>query len=434
MHQRTTTDTAARPGAGRALFAAIAGTVIEWYDYALYGTAAGLIIGPLFFAGLDSGASLAAFATFAMGFVARPLGGILVGHMGDRYGRRPAMLLTVILMGVATVGIGLLPTHAAIGAAAPVLLVLLRLLQGMGAGAELAGAMTLVAEFAPPKRRGLYTSFVLSAPPAGIVLASVAFLWAASLGDDALLAWAWRVPFLVSVVLFALAVFIRAKLEESPEYEQALARARKEGTRRKVPVVELWRTHARAVVAGFFALTGHNALNYILAVFSLSFMTSPEVGMSRGSALLAVSIGSVCGVLTTPLGGLAADRFGSRAVLATGSLLGAVGAFPLFWALSSGDLVLASVAIAVGYGLVIACTSGSQGAFLAGLFPTAERFSGIALARETNGAIVAGFSPLVAAALISAAGGSTWGAALFLAACCLSSVLAVLLMRSRQYA
>ena len=172
--------------------------------------------------------------------------------------------------------------------------------------------MTLVAEFAPPRRRGLYTSFVLSAPPAGIVLASVAFLWAASLGDDALLAWAWRVPFLVSVVLFALAVFIRA-------------------------------------------------------AFSLSFMTSPEVGMSRGSALLAVSIGSVCGVLTTPLGGLAADRFGSRAVLATGSLLGAVGAFPLFWALSSGDLVLASVAIAVGYGLVIACTSGSQGAFLAGL-------------------------------------------------------------------
>ena len=201
---------------------------------------------------------------------------------------------------------------------------------------------------ASPKRRGLYTSFVLSAPPAGIVLACVAFLWAASLGDDALLTWAWRIPFLVSVVLFALAVFIRA-------------------------------------------------------AFSLSFMTSPEVGMSRGSALLAVSIG-------------------------------AVGAFPLFWALSSGDLVLASVATAVGYGLVIACTSGSQGALLAGLFPTAERFSGIALVRETNGAIVAGFSPLIAAALISAAGGSTWGAALFLAACCLSPVLAVLLMRSRQYA
>lgn len=431
---RDTVRTSARPGAGRALFAAIVGTVIEWYDYALYGTAAGLVIGPLFFAGSSAGASLAAFATFAVGFVARPLGGVLVGHVGDRHGRRPAMLLTVVPMGVATVGIGLLPTHLAVGAAAPVLLVLLVLLQGMGAGAELAGAMTLVAEFAPPRRRGLYTSLVLSAPPAGIVLASVAFLWAASQGDDALLAWAWRVPFLASAVLFALAVFIRAKLEESPEYEAALARARQQGQGRKVPLLQLLRHHTRAVLAGFFALTGHNALNYILAVFSLSFMTSPAVGMPRGSALLAVSIGSVCGVLTTPLGGLAADRFGARPVLAVGSLLGALGAFPLFRALASGDTVLATVAIGVGYGLVIACTSGAQGAFLAGLFPTAERFSGIALARETNGAVVAGFSPLVAAALITASGGATWGAATFLAACCLSSVLAVALMRSEHHA
>lgn len=429
-----TARTSARPGAGRALFAAIVGTVIEWYDYALYGTAAGLVIGPLLFAGSSAGASLAAFATFAVGFVARPLGGVLVGHVGDRHGRRPAMLLTVVLMGVATVGIGLLPIHLAIGAAAPVLLVLLRLLQGMGAGAELAGAMTLVAEFAPPRRRGLYTSLVLFAPPAGIVLASVAFLWAASQGDDALLAWAWRVPFLASAVLFALAVFIRAKLEESPEYEAALARARQQGQGRKVPLLQLLRHHTRAVLAGFFALTGHNALNYILAVFSLSFMTSPAVGMPRGSALLAVSIGSVCGVLTTPLGGLAADRFGARPVLAVGSLLGALGAFPLFRALASGDTVLATVAIGVGYGLVVACTSGAQGTFLAGLFPMAERFSGIALARETNGAVVAGFSPLVAAALITASGGATWGAATFLAACCLSSVLAVALMRSEHHA
>ena len=200
---------------------------------------------------------------------------------------------------------------------------------------------------ASPKRRGLYTSFVLSAPPAGIVLACVAFLWAASLGDDALLAWAWRVPFLVSVVLFALAVFIRA-------------------------------------------------------AFSLSFMTSPEVGMSRGSALLAVSIG-------------------------------AVGAFPLFWALSSGDLVLASVATAVGYGLVIACTSGSQGALLAGLFPTAERFSGIALVRDQR-CDRGGFQSADRGGTDLRGRRQHVGAALFLAACCLSPVLAVLLMRSRQYA
>ncbi|GAA2117033.1 MFS transporter [Kocuria atrinae] len=189
----------------------------------------------------------------------------------------------------------------------------------------------------------------------------------------------------------------------------------------------------RAVVVGFFSITGHNALNYILAVFSLSFMTSPAVGMERGSALTAVIIGSVCGVVATPLGGLAADRFGARNVLAFGSLLGAAGAFPLFAALSSGSTVAATVAIAVGYGVVIACTSGSQGAYLAGLFPAAERFSGIALAREANGAIVAGFTPLIAAALITATGGQTWAAALFLAACCAISVVGVLLGKPGRY-
>ncbi|WP_280720411.1 MFS transporter [Kocuria sp. JC486] len=154
------------PSARRALFAAVTGTLIEWYDYALYGAAAGLVIGPLFFAGTDTGATMAAFATFAVGFVARPLGGMVIGHMGDRYGRRPAMMLTIILMGLATVGIGLLPTSAVIGALAPVLLVVFRIIQGMGAGAELAGAMTIVSEFAPPKQRGLMTSFVLATPPA----------------------------------------------------------------------------------------------------------------------------------------------------------------------------------------------------------------------------------------------------------------------------
>lgn len=426
-----TARTSARPGAGRALFAAIVGTVIEWCDYALYGTAAGLVIGPLFFAGSSAGASLAAFATFAVGFVARPLGGVLVGHVGDRHGRRPAMMLTVVLMGVATVGTGLLPIHLAIGAAAPVLLVLLRLLQGMGAGAELAGAMTLVAEFAPPRRRGLYTSLVLFAPPAGIVLASVAFLWTAFPGRrrPARLGVARPVPGL-GRALRARGVHPRQARGESRVRGGpgpcAAAGAGAQGAAAAPP----HQGRARGVLRA----DRSNALNYILAVFSLSFMTSPTVGMPRGSALLAVSIGSVCGVLTTPLGGLAADRFGARPVLAVGSLLGALGAFPLFRALASGDTVLATVAIGVGYGLVIACTSGAQGAFLAGLFPTAERFSGIALARETNGVVVAGFSPLVAAALITAAGGATWGAATFLAACCLSSVLAVALMRSEHHA
>lgn len=175
------------PQGRRALLAALLGTIIEWYDYALYGAAAAVVIAPLFFESSAAGGQLAAFATFAVGFVARPLGGVAIGHIGDRFGRRPAMILSVLMMGVATVGIGLLPTEATIGVAAPVLLVFFRLIQGLGAGAELAGAMTVVAEFAPAAKRGLFTSLVLAMPPAGIVLATAAFMGASSVGDEALL-------------------------------------------------------------------------------------------------------------------------------------------------------------------------------------------------------------------------------------------------------
>lgn len=417
------------PGARRALWAATVGTLIEWYDYALYGAAAGLVISPLFF-GSDQGAQLAAFATFAVGFIARPLGGILIGHIGDRYGRRPAMILTLVLMGVATTAIGLLPNAAAIGVLAPLLLVIFRLIQGLGAGAELAGAMTLVAEYAPPKRRGFFTSIVLSTPPAGIALATLAFFWASSLGNEALLGWSWRVPFLASAVLFLVALFIRAKLEETPEYQQVTTK--NEAARKSaLPIAELLRKDFGSVALGFFSITGHNALNYIMAVFAIGLMTSPAVGVSRPDALLAVTIGSLAGIIGTPFGGWAADKFGSAKILGLGSLLGVLFAFPLFNALTSGSAVTAGVAIAIGYGIVIAMTSGAQGAFLTNLFPAERRFSGVGLSRELNGAIVAGFSPLIAAALIQAADGATWGAALFLAACCASSVLAVLFARGR---
>ncbi len=413
-------------GARRAVVAAVTGTLIEWYDYALYGAAAGLVIGPLFFADVGPGATLAAFATFAVGFIARPVGGAVIGHIGDRHGRRLAMLITVLMMGIATVGIGLLPTSAAVGVLAPVLLVLLRLIQGMGAGAELAGAMTLVAEFAPAHRRGLLTSLVLATPPAGIALATAAFLGVSSFGDEALLAGAWRIPFLVSVVLFVLAWFIRRHLEETPEYREAQRRAAERGEREHTPLSRLLRERPGAMTVGFLCITGHNALNYAMAVFALSFMTSEAVGLSRPSALAAVTLGSLAGVVATPLGGWAADRFGAGKVLAAGSLLGVLYAFPLFSGLASGSAVFAGLAIGAGYALVIAFTSGSQGSFLAGLFPARERFSGIAVTREANGAIVAGFTPMIAAWLVGLAGGAWWPAAVFVSFCCLLSGVAVL--------
>ena len=335
------------------------------------------------------------------------------------------MMLTIILMGIATVGVGLLPTSMAIGAAAPLLLVLLRLLQGFGAGAELAGAMTLVAEFAPPKRRGFYTSLVLSTPPAGIALATFAFFAVSSLGTDVLLGWAWRIPFLFSAVLFFLALYIRNRLEETPEYSAAIKKAENERTKTRLPLRDVLARDWRQVIIGFFSITGHNAMNYILAVYALTLMTSPVVGLNKPAALLAVTLGSLVSVVLTPVGGWMSDRFGAPRVLLFGSLMGAVLAYPIFALLSAGDFALSFTAIALGYGLVIPATSGAQGAFLTNLFPPQRRLSGIGLARETNGALVAGLSPLIAAALVTAADGQTYLAAGYLMACCLASVIAV---------
>ena len=415
-------------GARRALTAAVVGTIIEWYDYALYGAAAGLVIGPLFFSdAVPEAAAMAAFATFAVGFIARPLGGVVIGHIGDRHGRKPAMVLTILLMGAATVGIGLLPTAAAIGAAAPLLLVLFRLLQGLGAGAELAGAMTLVAEFAPPKQRGKYTSFVLATPPAGIALATLAFFLASMAGDQALLDWAWRVPFLVSAVLFFVALYIRSSLEETPEYLQALANRDKQEN--KVPLGELWHHNRRQVFLGFLSITGHNAVNYVMAVFAITFMTSEAVGMPRPTALLVVTIASLFCIIGSPIAGWAADRYGAGRVLAFGGIVGALFAWPLFEMMATGNALIAGLGLAIGYVFSVSASSGAQGAFLTNLFPPKQRFSGVALARETNGAIIAGLSPLIAAALIQAADGGTWLAAAYVAACCVCSIVAVVLAR-----
>lgn len=408
----------------RALLASVFGTAIEWYDYALYGAAASVVIGPLFFSGAGaSAASIASFATFAVGFVARPLGGVVIGHLGDRFGRRPAMLLSVILMGIATVGIGLLPTAQTWGAWAVGLLVLLRLVQGFGAGAELTGAMTLVAEYVEPKKRGLYTSLVLSTPPLGIALATVCFFLVSLAGDEVLLGWAWRIPFLISALLFVVAIYIRNKLEETPDYAAAMAAARSSRQKAKLPVAQVFAQHWRRVVLGFLAITGHNAVNYILAVFSLSLMVAS--GMERSLALLAVTLGSLVSVLLTPVGGWLADKHGAAKVLAAGNISGLLLAFPIFMLLSSGEFVLGFLGIAAGYALVIPCTSGAQGAFLTELFPVSVRFSGIAIARELNGAIVAGLSPLIAAALLQAGNGSIALPAGYLALCCLSSAAAI---------
>jgi MFS family permease len=411
--------------ARRAIWAGLFGTLIEWYDYALYGAAAGLIIGPLFFPDvIPASASLLSFATFAVGFVVRPIGGLVISHLGDRLGRKPAMILTVVLMGIATVGIGVLPTAASIGLAAPLLLVLFRFIQGFGAGAELAGALTLVSEYASPRRRGLYVGLVTCGAPGGAFLATLAFTFVSMLPGDVLLTWAWRIPFLVSALLFALALWIRKHLEETPEYREVVAESAAKNEKRKVPLGELFRHSPRELVAGFFSVTGHNVTNYILSTFALSYLTV-TVEMPRLEALVSVLVASGLGAMAPALGGIFVDRFGAKPVLIFGCCVGILWTYPLFLLLQSGDPVLATIGMAVLAILGVGATASSTGSFLTDLFPTRYRFTGVAAARELNGAIVAGPTPLIATALVAAAGGGIGLVVAFVLVACALSFAAV---------
>ena len=413
----------------RAVIAATIGTIIEWYDYALYGAAAGLIINKLFFPQFSAvGGVLASFATFAVGFFARPVGGLLISHFGDRYGRKPALIFTIALMGLSTVGMGLLPDFHQIGIWAPVLLVALRLLQGFGAGAEYAGAVTLVSEYVPPARRGYFTAFLQSATVVGIMFATLSFLVMSYMPEETLLSWGWRVPFLISALLFFVALYIRNSLDETPEYVVAMEHAAAKREHERVPVGELLRNSSKQVLFGFLAVTGHNANAYILSAFCLSYMTN-TLHMARSDALTAVIIATLVGIVLTPLLGALSDRIGYAKVYAGGAVVMIIFAFPLFWLLDSKNVAYAAFAMSVGYGLGFGGMAGPQGAFLANLFPTRYRFSGIAFARELNGLLIAGPTPFIAAALVAASNGAPKYVALYLMVCCLLTVISVWILR-----
>jgi MFS family permease len=413
------------PGARKAVVAGTVGTLIEWYDYALYGAAAGLVINRLFFPDLLPAAGmLAAFATFAVGFFVRPLGGVIISQIGDRVGRKPAMILSVALMGGATVLMGLLPSAATLGVLAPVLLILLRLIQGFGAGAELAGAITLIAEYAPRKRRGLYTAIPNAATAGGSALATLAFLAVAGLPDETLLSWGWRVPFLISAVLFVIALYIRNKLDETPEYVAAMESAQQRRQREQLPLRELFRRSWRQVIFGFLSITGHNAWAYVLNTFALSYLTT-TIGLPRTQALIPVLVAAFTGMLLCPFLGLAADRFGYRRVFILGAVFAIVWVVPLFLGLSSGSVVLATIVMAIAFGLGFGAMAGAQGAVLVNLFPVRYRFSGVAVARELNGVLIAGPTPFIASGLVILGNQTPWLVCGYVALCCLCTIGAV---------
>jgi MFS family permease len=423
--------TAHRAGIRRAVIAATIGTVIEWFDFALYGAAAGLVINRLFFPTLSAyGGLLAAFATFAVGFFFRPLGGVIISHIGDRFGRKPALIFTVSLMGGATAAVGLLPTYAQVGIVAPILLVILRIAQGFGAGAEYAGAVVLVAEYVPEKHKGMLTGMLQSATAVGTVLASLCFLAASYAPEDILLGWTWRIPFLASSALFIVALYIRNRLDETPEYVVAVERARARHKEEHIPIRELLRNSPLECLFGFMSVNGHNANAYLLNTFTLSHMTL-TLGMTRTVTLAAIIVGSGIGIVTTTLAGHIGDKIGYAKVYMAGAVFSFCYAFPCFALLGTKSTALAILAISLGYGIGFAGFAGAQGAFLANLFETRYRYSGIAVSRELSGMLVAGPTPFIASALVAAAGGSPNLVVIYLMVLCAMSFFAILWVQRR---
>jgi len=408
----------------RATIAGAIGTVVEWYDFGLYGTASALFLGPLFFSGASPAfAVLAAFATFAVGFAIRPLGGIILGNLGDRYGRKPVLILTVILMGSATFLVGCLPTSLQIGVGAPILLVLLRLLQGFGAGAELAGAFTFVHESSTKKRRGFTTGISAAAAGFGQFLGNLGFfILNSTLSTHDMLAWGWRIPFLASAIIVVVAILVRRKLQESPELVKLRAQARLQAAPRRLPLAEIFRNRPVAWLAGFLVPAMVGFVGYTTQTFGVSFAVN-QVKVSSQVTLTALLIMGIVSTITCILFGLLADKIGPHRVLYLGAACSIIWAFPFFALLQTGNTALVIVAIVVSYSLGFSMASAAQGEFLPSLFETRYRFSGVATSREFSSAIIAGPAPFVGAALTIAAGGSPWLVSLAVILACLLTAL-----------
>ncbi|MGK5553220.1 MFS transporter [Actinomadura kijaniata] len=390
--------------------AAVIGGVVEFYDFALFGLASALIFNERFFPHASPLAgTLGALAAFAVGFLARPLGGMVFGHYGDRLGRRRILIVTLLLMGLSTTAIGLLPGYGTIGVLAPLLLVVLRILQGFGAGAEYVGALVLVAESSDAPRRGWWSALPGAAATAGTLLATLVFTAVSALpGFEE---WLWRLPFLLSLAGVAVGLYLRSRVRESALFE----RQRAAGISR-FPLLEVVREQPRSLTVAFFAQSGLGPLSYIIQIFVLSHVTR-SLGLSPTVALAANVVAMLVAVVATPLFGGLTDRIGRRPVWLAGAAFMTVFAFPMFWLVETGSPLLVVLAVTLGQGVGVASMFGAQGALCAELFHTRHRYSGIAAAREWTAALTSGPAPFVATALAAGAGGRTWPIALLMVGC-----------------
>lgn len=400
-----------------AIGASLIGSALEWYDFALYSAATALVFSKVFFPDSEPVvATLQSFATFAAGFIVRPFGGMFFGSLGDRVGRKRVLVITLLMMGGATTLIGLLPTHDQVGMLAPVLLLLLRLVQGLGAGAEFGGATLTSAEYSDPRRRGLYAAFPAAGTWIGTVLASASIAPLGLLPEREFLAWGWRIPFLASVVIVAFGMYVRVRMAETPAFADA-ASSRKTSSR---PLRDALVYERRSVLTLIFAQLGVAATSYFYQVFSLSYAVD-ELELRKSVAAAGLLVAALVSIPTTLLFGALSDRVGRKPVLLFGYGFVALFAYPFFWIAQIGGGWPFHLAMTVAIGVGISAIFGAQGAFFAELFSTRVRYSGFAVGRETANALGGGFSPMIGVALLAAGAGSPILVVAYVAGMCVLS-------------
>ena len=407
----------------RVLWSSIIGTAVEWYDFLIYAVATTLVFNKLFFPSNDPAlSSIIGFGTYGVGFLARPLGAAIFGHFGDRIGRKAMLATTIAIMGVGTFLIGLLPTYAQIGVAAPVLLVALRFLQGIGLGGEWGGAVLMVVENAPQKKRGMLGAMVQMGNPIGNLAAIGMFALFSKMPDAQFMAWGWRVPFLISILLVGVGLFIRLRLQETPAFRALEARHKVA----RMPLAEVFTTHLRSFLIAVGLKVSEIAWASIAGVFVISYATG-KLGLPRASILNALLLASFCALFTIPFFGWLSDRVGRRTMFFGTCLFSIVFAFPLFWMLDTRDMTWVTVAIVLGinFGQMVGFSVGAP--WYSELFPTRLRYSGASLGFQVGAALSGGLTPFSAAALVAWSGGAPWPIALYLIACALLTAFATLM-------
>jgi MFS transporter, MHS family, shikimate and dehydroshikimate transport protein len=409
---------------GTIALASAIGTTIEWYDFFLFGVVTPLVFNKLFFPNFDPlVGTLLAYTTFFVGFISRPVGGIIFGHYGDRIGRKTVLVLTILIMGTATFLIGLLPTYASVGIWAPIMLLFLRVFQGIGIGGEWGGAVLMAVEHSPAGRRGFYGSWPQIGVPAGLLLSSGMVYLLSYLPEADFFSWGWRIAFLVSAVLVAVGLYIRLKIMETP----AFTRIQESKKVVHVPFFELWRTHGRNTLLGLGARYIEGVTFNIFGVFIVGYLAG-TLGLPRQTALAGVMIASAIMIVMLPIYGNLSDRIGRRRMFAVAGLLIGILSFPAFWLMQSKDPLLIWIAIAVPFAFVYPAVYGPQAALFSELFDTRVRYTGISFVYQFSGIYASGLTPIIATALLPMGNNKPWLICVYVLAVSVISALSAFAM------